>query len=1265
MTSEDWSSLYTTEAAPSLIASSSAPVAEAFDAIGGSQGIADIFSPPGDDYDWDAATSTWKRREPVAAFNWTPPPQYALPEIVGPTTTSYDGGVSAPTSQNFLDPAWLPFDEEQRAMGQPDAGAGMFGPMAPDYQGNAAGRSIIDNPEMMAQDVRFDASVDPANRQMDRLGDFAAWANRPIGFLEDAQRIAGDVGGYALPAIIPGGQAIDAISGALGGGNPVSDVGRFAAETAVPTRPWEVGLELLPGVGTVPDALRAGRAGVRALDNAAVAGLRNLDEAAPALRTALREGETGAVVMPGGGDWPAGRWFTDQPQGAADIARFGGGEVRYVDVPEAVARQATHPEPGTFVLPAELSNAASPSGIDLADLTPAEAARMLTEQLPPVPAGHVRLYRGMDVPESSRRAAGLGGAPPNVPPPVTPGGGGSGVTPVGYPPGTPGAAKTPIERITAAVRTANKLRPEQKEARSLELSTRVGRMASDLEKATTADEAFSARTALRDELPRAEYDAPTLAQNEIDDLMIGVAQSKNLPPLSRLGAMDALQDIMAGLVPQPAALQKLEKVYPDLAKAVAAKRANGWQTVKDNVIGLMGIPQSMQTFGDLSGTLRQAAIPGFGNPRDYWRSIQREVNVFFAKPGAAGEKARQAADELLKNPWISGSSDKAGYSFEEVGGHMYSSSRFADAADRAGGFTSINDSFLARVNQKVPLMARSQDAMVTILNQIGGRVYAKEAQRLWDNGIREIGQYEALARVINHGRGYGSWPAPDLIKGVNAFFSPRFLSSRAELFIDPFKEFARGNTAAGKLASKNLVSFIGTNAAIVEFGAQMGMWETTWDPLDTDFGKIKIGNTRIDPWAGIAPLARFTARMSALGLNEIGVDTGYEYRGGAKGQLGLLAKDFVSGKLGPIPSFLAEAFGLKQPYDDKGLFTPERLVSMFTPFIANSVKDELETGGIGGIKGAAIVGSASFWGEGTLAYPPTPYAQTDAQLQKDIKDGLLPATYKDADNKEQPLTSYGQLTKEQQTAFDARHGSLAAQRAETASPAIKALKGEQANYADLQNSVDNILFGQEWRDARRSVKDQQRGALDRVERQYQSYFNELDTKEPQNLEDAVMRDYMAAINTNTQNAIVNWDGVDRVVAGWHPDAQAALVATRLNSGSAKEKEYYADISKLEPYFEVRDQAWLAFAAKNENYSAYATFDDYATALADKVKAANPNTSPASIEKAVAKALSDLSSQFGQQATAYLLKNRELIDLLYKHGYSVPSQLAPLVSPGAR
>jgi hypothetical protein len=80
------------------------------------------------------------------------------------------------------------------------------------------------------------------------------------------------------------------------------------------------------------------------------------------------------------------------------------------------------------------------------------------------------------------------------------------------------------------------------------------------------------------------------------------------------------------------------------------------------------------------------------------------------------------------------------------------------------------------------------------------------------------------------------------------FFAPRLTASRLKILAAPLV-YIKSPAVVRQQAIKTYLSFLGAGGATLAAAKLMGA-EVGTDPYSADFGKIKIGNTRIDVWGG-------------------------------------------------------------------------------------------------------------------------------------------------------------------------------------------------------------------------------------------------------------------------------------------------------------------------------------------------------------------------------------------------------------------------------
>lgn len=171
--------------------------------------------------------------------------------------------------------------------------------------------------------------------------------------------------------------------------------------------------------------------------------------------------------------------------------------------------------------------------------------------------------------------------------------------------------------------------------------------------------------------------------------------------------------------------------------------------------------------------------------------------------------------------------------------------------------------------EKVPVYRRlynaSQDAYTAFVYQTRADVFDKYLQIAEKSGV-DIGnkkELEAIGKLVNSLTGRGDVGALEPVANVlnNVFFSPRFLKSNIDTLtvhaldknITPF---------ARKQAAKNLLKIISATSAILATADAVLPGSVEWDPRSSDFGKIRVKDTRFDVTGGMGSLAVLAARLA-------------------------------------------------------------------------------------------------------------------------------------------------------------------------------------------------------------------------------------------------------------------------------------------------------------------------------------------------------------------------------------------------------------------
>ena len=158
-------------------------------------------------------------------------------------------------------------------------------------------------------------------------------------------------------------------------------------------------------------------------------------------------------------------------------------------------------------------------------------------------------------------------------------------------------------------------------------------------------------------------------------------------------------------------------------------------------------------------------------------------------------------------------------------------------------------------------MRGSERNMITALNVLRAEVFADFVRK---NPSLTQAEYTAFAHYVNvttgHGAGLGT--TGDFLNRF--FFSPRLIASRVQTPFTVSRIFLNNPSLRGQIV-QDFSGLIAGAGAVMFLGSLAG--ELEFDPEDSDFLKIQVGNTRLDPFGGYGQAMRAYAR-TALAMPE-------------------------------------------------------------------------------------------------------------------------------------------------------------------------------------------------------------------------------------------------------------------------------------------------------------------------------------------------------------------------------------------------------------
>ncbi len=427
--------------------------------------------------------------------------------------------------------------------------------------------------------------------------------------------------------------------------------------------------------------------------------------------------------------------------------------------------------------------------------------------------------------------------------------------------------------------------------------------------------------------------------------------------LEKQESATALIDLlMNGTLPERAQIRDWARVYGnDFAKAVGQLYGKPQATI-NTIIDTLNIGRSIQSSLDLSGTLRQGMFMTIRRPLQAPVWFGRQVKALFS------EKLALERDAVLRaKPNFNSIVDEMGVYFRPMTNKTW---------------TTAEESFPSQIASRVPGVRRSERAFNTYLNE-GSYATAEAAYNVLKARGAAPQQFKLMGEFINKAAGRGTLPKAfdKYAPALNVmFYSPRLQAATIELPRTIGRMLLSSNPYMRKEGALALTTFVGGGATLLTFLNAMGH-KVELDPRSVDFGKIKVGDTRLDIWRGYLQYARFAAQML----------TGEQKS--AYGNMSQKARSetvwrFLQSKSSPAMGLMVDLFR-NETYDGKPIFNDttgftQVAKNRLIPLATQDVIDAMEQSGINGM----WVAAPSTLGIGALTFV-NDYARIQDRIAKE------------------------------------------------------------------------------------------------------------------------------------------------------------------------------------------------------------------------------------------------------------------------------------------
>lgn len=343
---------------------------------------------------------------------------------------------------------------------------------------------------------------------------------------------------------------------------------------------------------------------------------------------------------------------------------------------------------------------------------------------------------------------------------------------------------------------------------------------------------------------------------------------------------------------------KADKAKDDFDESLerdVVQRMTGTERLRHEAVSTYDAARNLMTTGEFSFILRQGKLATAAHPILAAKAFPKAVQALFAD-----EVTARAIDmEVLNHP-DAPSAIEAGLHLTEAGERL----------------SAREETMASKLADKIPVLGNFNQAGRVFLNKLRFDVYQslKEARPEMTPE-----QNKALASFVNNATGRGSLGGLEraAVPLGRLLFAPRYLSSRIQFLVG--RDMWGGDLTTRRIIAKEYAkTLIGLGAyysalklgfdSLTDDEKKKTSIET--DPRSSDFGKVKIGNTRLDPLAGLSQVIVFGAR-SQLGSTKTASGKVVPIRGdvpyGGRNWMDV-ASSFARSKLHPLPGSIVNLY---------------------------------------------------------------------------------------------------------------------------------------------------------------------------------------------------------------------------------------------------------------------------------------------------------------------------------------------------------------------
>jgi hypothetical protein len=179
----------------------------------------------------------------------------------------------------------------------------------------------------------------------------------------------------------------------------------------------------------------------------------------------------------------------------------------------------------------------------------------------------------------------------------------------------------------------------------------------------------------------------------------------------------------------------------------------------------------------------------------------------------------------------------------------------------------MEEAFPTALPEKIPVLGKvykaTENAYTAFVRKTRADVFDKYIEIAKNTGV-DLTDKEliSIGKMVNSLTGRGDLGKLEMVSKElnNVFFSPKMLKSQVDVLLQPLTG-AGGSNFVRKQAALNLLKIISGTATVLGVAKAVNPDSVDFDPRSSNFGKIKVKDSRFDVTGGMSSLATLAARL--------------------------------------------------------------------------------------------------------------------------------------------------------------------------------------------------------------------------------------------------------------------------------------------------------------------------------------------------------------------------------------------------------------------